>query len=608
MRLIRLEIENFKSIGKRQSIELRPITLLFGPNSVGKSTVLQAVQYFCEVLNGNFGKNSASINGYQSLGGFTSLVHRQDIGKAIKIKVIFSLNEHYRSDFFGINESSERCETIPINYVNGNKLSEGKIFELAVELEVCWRTTTVGPFTSNKPWVAYLKVELNGKLFYEISSVHSHSIYSTSKIKFNFGHWLLKKLEKSTIAEFQQDDLTSDTESNLDDNIVKFDISSGQSKKWRENVKFRYKSYFKEQEELSPLALEIQELSGLLDEKEEIEISNIGVNSQIFANGSAPNLSENVELPLEIPEIISSRESHDENRKERHRNLRELLNELILSPVRAAYGYLSETVHIGSIREIPGKNYKSLGQPKVSNWKNGLAAWDMICSKNDLGLTDLVNNWLDEDVGKFDTGYRIEKFDAKQIPDDSELAKFLTGEIDILNLEKLRALYMSLPTQTGFRLRDTKHNILVDAVDVGTGVSQMIPVVVAVLSDNFPGLVAIEQPELHVHPKIQVVMGDMFIRGIIGENGDAGPYTSHKTLLIETHSEHIMLRLLRRVREHSESMAPSGFALKPDDLSVVYVEYGVAGARFQRICVTSEGDFKNRWPQGFFRERAEELF
>ncbi len=40
MRISRIDIENFKGVGPRQTIELAPITLLFGPNSAGKSTVL----------------------------------------------------------------------------------------------------------------------------------------------------------------------------------------------------------------------------------------------------------------------------------------------------------------------------------------------------------------------------------------------------------------------------------------------------------------------------------------------------------------------------------------------------------------------------------------
>lgn len=50
MRLSRIEIENFKTIGKRQAINLRPITLLYGPNSAGKSTMLQALHYVREIL------------------------------------------------------------------------------------------------------------------------------------------------------------------------------------------------------------------------------------------------------------------------------------------------------------------------------------------------------------------------------------------------------------------------------------------------------------------------------------------------------------------------------------------------------------------------------
>ena len=50
MRLSRIEIENFKGIGPAQIIDLKPITLLFGPNSAGKSTILQSLHYLREIL------------------------------------------------------------------------------------------------------------------------------------------------------------------------------------------------------------------------------------------------------------------------------------------------------------------------------------------------------------------------------------------------------------------------------------------------------------------------------------------------------------------------------------------------------------------------------
>lgn len=76
MRLTRIEIENFKGIGSRQKIDLRPITLLFGPNSAGKSTILQALHYLREILErGNVDPDRTIAGGLIDLGGFATLVH-----------------------------------------------------------------------------------------------------------------------------------------------------------------------------------------------------------------------------------------------------------------------------------------------------------------------------------------------------------------------------------------------------------------------------------------------------------------------------------------------------------------------------------------------------
>lgn len=133
----------------------------------------------------------------------------------------------------------------------------------------------------------------------------------------------------------------------------------------------------------------------------------------------------------------------------------------------------------------------------------------------------------------------------------------------------------------------------------------MIPVIVGCLRRQ-QGILAIEQPELHVHPAIQVGLGDLFIQAVQTSESIVG---AGKTLLVETHSEHIMLRLLRRIRETTENEVPPGAnGLSPDDLSVIYVESGDGGVRFRPLRVDPEGEFIDRWPKGFFEERAEELF
>jgi len=84
---------------------------------------------------------------------------------------------------------------------------------------------------------------------------------------------------------------------------------------------------------------------------------------------------------------------------------------------------------------------------------------------------------------------------------------------------------------------------------------------------------------------------------------------SSKSLIVETHSEHIMLRLLRRIRETTEEELPPGVTgLNTDDLAVIYVEGMTEGVRFLSLAVDQHGEFQDRWPHGFFEERAAELF
>ena len=87
-----IEIENFKGIGAPIRIDLRPITLLFGQNSAGKSTVLHALCYAHEILSHRDVDAYATHHGGQQidLGGFRSLVHRHDPTRTVRIR--FEMN------------------------------------------------------------------------------------------------------------------------------------------------------------------------------------------------------------------------------------------------------------------------------------------------------------------------------------------------------------------------------------------------------------------------------------------------------------------------------------------------------------------------------------
>jgi predicted ATPase len=158
--------------------------------------------------------------------------------------------------------------------------------------------------------------------------------------------------------------------------------------------------------------------------------------------------------------------------------------------------------------------------------------------------------------------------------------------------------------QPSLHLRDIINEVDVEPADIGVGVSQVIPVVVGAIASTADAgrcsIFAVEQPELHVHPRIQCNLGDVFA-------GEAGK-SDGRVFLIETHSEHLILRLLRRIRETTENELPPGKpALTPEQVAVYFVEGGPDGMKVTEIPVAPDGDFTKQWPQGFFPERVEEL-
>ena len=136
--------------------------------------------------------------------------------------------------------------------------------------------------------------------------------------------------------------------------------------------------------------------------------------------------------------------------------------------------------------------------------------------------------------------------------------------------------------------------------DIGVGLSQLLPLLVSAFAATNE-LVLVEQPELHIHPALQADLGDVFLASALGDQ--------QNTFILETHSEHLLLRILRRIRETSSGSLAEGLTpVRPEDVSVLFLEKGPNGTKVTPIPLTSEGDFAIPWPHGFFPERCQELF
>lgn len=90
-----IELENFKGVGHRVRIPIRPITLLFGANSAGKSTILHALHYAYEILAHRNADADITERGgeHLNLGGFRNLVHGRDTTKRIALAFELDLEE-----------------------------------------------------------------------------------------------------------------------------------------------------------------------------------------------------------------------------------------------------------------------------------------------------------------------------------------------------------------------------------------------------------------------------------------------------------------------------------------------------------------------------------
>jgi hypothetical protein len=280
--------------------------------------------------------------------------------------------------------------------------------------------------------------------------------------------------------------------------------------------------------------------------------------------------------------------------------LNDLLTAIITGPGELLVDALKDSVYISPFREMPPRHYQPTRSPEPRRWANGLAAWDWLLLE-DKSFVACVNEWLFA-KHRFDAGYKIDVRHYRELEVDDPLLAALTARepVDDLDLDRIREQLLSLPQGRRLSIRDMRSGVSLFPQDLGVGISQVIPVVVAALRNKL-GVVAIEEPESNIHPAFQIVLADLFIT-----QAKANPDV---LFLVETHSEHLMLRCLRRIRETSEGETVNGLPdVRPEDITVHFVEPSEQGPVIHRIRIDDDGEFMDPWPRGFFPERMKEVY
>ncbi|MDB5867760.1 MAG: hypothetical protein JWP96_92 [Polaromonas sp.] len=134
----------------------------------------------------------------------------------------------------------------------------------------------------------------------------------------------------------------------------------------------------------------------------------------------------------------------------------------------------------------------------------------------------------------------------------------------------------------------------VKITDVGFGVSQVLPVLIQAFYCPPNSTVWMEQPEIHLHPQVQAELADVFISAIRSRD-ESGP--RNVQLIIESHSEHFLNRLQRRIAEGK---------ITPDDIAIYFCKPAGSATELEPLELNLYGDIEN-WPENFFGDEMADL-
>ena len=169
---------------------------------------------------------------------------------------------------------------------------------------------------------------------------------------------------------------------------------------------------------------------------------------------------------------------------------------------------------------------------------------------------------------------------------DEQIPKWLQ-RLDLIDSYRLNPISGS-EKDYEFLVRKYKGGPEVRLTDVGFGVSQVLPVLVLCYYVPEGSILILEQPEAHLHPKVQSELADLLIE-VVKER--------QLQIILESHSEHLLIRLMRRIAEEQ---------ISADDTAFYFCEMNEGVSEIERLNVDDYGNITN-WPQNFFGDEMGDL-
>ena len=584
-----LQLANFKAFGEKVRIPIRPLTLIFGANSSGKSSIFQALLLLKQTLEeAQSPKTPLLFKGNSvDLGTYRDIVHRHDVDLNFEVGVQFDQKDFKDADMEkeAYGEEWSRASR-PMMRANGpGSLPNAR--EILNDADAVSAGMTIKFFKNSN------KSEVNVHIGNESLPLISYAKARASKTHMNFDSrfwhpwWrLMKDTIKGTLLSVAHSVDVNGEEIYRSDGTGKYNTRR-ELERLLDNYEWKDVTRDLERMEKMPFVIHYpSELSGPSAGARYVDryVNNtkLYIPAVDFFNLQR-SIPEDSPLNWKIRTQANYSSTPGSYAIADSWNVGEELGRSIsrfTSDVGSLFHRaLKELVYLGPLRSQPERHYLFRGDTAEHVGQAGENLADLLFKTSQDGHGYLQN----ERLGK--------------INDDLKLLG-IKYELRLSRLQNEN----KTPSNIFSLVLVDRQGVEANVRDVGFGISQVLPIVVQSRFSE-KQMLLIEQPEIHLHPAHQAELGDLFIRSALGEQ--------RNTFLLETHSEHLILRILRRIHETTEKGKPSDPDIppvRPEDVSVLYVQPSKNGARVIEIPVTEDGDFARNWPGGFFSERVEDLF
>jgi len=529
---IKISVENFKAFATQVNAPLAPLTLIYGPNSSGKSSILDTLLILKQTVSpANTSRSPLAFTGTTDFGNYRNIAFKHDVDAVITVSAAV-MPHNITRPIYGVNLPIDKY-FVDLHYCAD---TEGQVLLPKIDISV---TDSVMPAFSFKAVDAPIATPL--QVGPNMGMRRSYSSYGLERISSDapFIHVLFDRFIEGDLTRLQAM-LTTHREAHINRlatilqsqsgvNVVSEDAREQSERLIDQRIK-AYNGYTFKQfcEDLTAFGRAFV----------------VGVDAlvpyQIFSPQNvltAPlRLETMLGLPISVPDPSF----------------------LLHNALQALTSELDALNYIGPHREEPKRMYIYRGNAPLNVGARGEDFADALFANQQ--YEDQLNALCD----LMDIGFHVRLRKA-------EGGQEFTDAFSIALIDRVTE------TQVGLN-------------DVGYGISQVLPVLLQIIMSQDSPLI-IEEPELHLNPRLQATLGQVLAQEISGR--------PHRQIIVETHSEHLLLRLQRCIRVG---------ALNPSLLSVLYVSHEPDGSHVQQMEITADGELKHGWPQGFFDDAIREMF